>query len=77
MPKLEPDVVKEKLVYWKCVGGSLPYMWGYGYWTGPEKDLLCIKSNIDTNIEAEKYLSPICYTRKQAKKEFLKRKIDQ
>lgn len=62
--------LKEKLVYWKCGGGSLPYKWGYGYWTGPQKDLLCLKPNIKTNKEAELWLVPIQDSKELAKKVF-------
>ncbi len=54
-----------KPVYWECGGGlNVNIKWGYGYWTGPQNDLLCIKPDIDSNEEAEKYLSPICNTKK-------------
>jgi len=52
--------------FWRCGGGPLHYKYGFGYWAGEQKDLLCIKPNIKTNKEAEKYLSPICKTKPMA-----------
>jgi len=62
-----------KPVFWRCGGGSLPYNWGYGYWTGIDKDLLCVKPNIKMHAnEAEEWLSPICSSKKLAKEAFNK-----
>jgi len=63
-----------KPVFWRCGGGPLPYKWAYGYWTGPGSDLLCIKPDIKIGEEAERHLSPICDTKLEAKKAFLRRR---
>lgn len=60
--------------YWKIDNrpiGELKY--GFGYWTGPQNDLLCIKPNIETNEEAERSLSPIHRTKKEARNATLKK----
>ena len=61
--------------YWEC-GGPDTFKYGYGYWTGPQNDLLYIKPGIDSNEEAEKYLSPICNTKKEAKRAFENKRED-
>lgn len=43
---------------WRAGGGSIPYVYGIGYWTGEDNDLLCVKK-CKSNIEAEKHLSPL------------------
>jgi len=47
-----------KINCWRAGGGGVPYVYGFGYWTGEQKDLLCVKE-CKTNEEAEKYLSPL------------------
>jgi len=37
--------------------------WSLGYTTGPDKDLVCIKSKIEDPVLAEYALSPICSSR--------------
>ncbi len=59
-------------VFWRCGGGGLPYEWGFGYWTGPDKDLLCVRET-DNARKAEYLLSPICKTKFKAISEFLKK----
>lgn len=63
-----------KPVYWSCGDHVLGEKYGYGYWTGPQKDLLCVKPDIKTNGEAELHLSPICKTKKEAKRAFEKKR---
>lgn len=46
---------KIKPKFWRCLGGSLPYKYGFGYWTGEQGDLLCVKPHIRTNEEATKH----------------------
>jgi len=43
---------------WRAGGGPSPYVYAFGYWTGEEKDLICLKK-CKTNEESEKYLSPL------------------
>lgn len=56
-----------KLSMWRAGGDwhggkVVPYVYGFGYWTGEQGDLLCVKE-CKTNKEAEKYLSPLCRSR--------------
>lgn len=45
---------------WTCGGGfGVPVQYGYGYWTGPDRDLLCVIDNVTTASIAEVVLSPI------------------
>lgn len=51
------------LAMWKAGGDSeggkvVPYVYGFGFWTGEQNDLLCVKC-CKTNEEAEEYLSPL------------------
>lgn len=47
-----------KLKMWRAGGGSVGYVYGFGYWTGEQGDLLCVKI-CKTNKEAERNLSPM------------------
>lgn len=40
--------------------GSLPDLYGLGWWTGPDGDLLCVRPEIEREQEAELSLSPLC-----------------
>jgi hypothetical protein len=40
-------------------GGNVPTVYGYGYWTGPDGDLLCVVPYVRFNSEAERLLSPM------------------
>ena len=53
-PQREP---REEPTLFRFGGGGVADSWAFGYWTGPEKDLLCTKPEIATNEEAERYLS--------------------
>jgi len=45
---------------WICGGGlGVPARYGYGYWTGPDGDLLCVVNNVNYANYAEYALSPI------------------
>jgi hypothetical protein len=48
----------DRLILITFDGGTLPNKYGYGYITGKEKDLLCVKL-CKTNQDAEVHLSPI------------------
>ena len=45
------------------VVGALPDSWAFGWKTGIDNDLICIKPNIDTSQAGEFYLSPVCHNR--------------
>ena len=44
-------------------GGGVPYTWTFGWLTGRDNDLVCVKSKIDTPIAGEVALSPVCSNR--------------
>jgi len=44
-------------------GGCLPDVWAFGYWTGPDGDLLCVKPGIEEALWAEYCLSPVAANR--------------
>jgi len=44
---------------WKAGGGGVPVVYGFGWWTGPDGDLLCIRDKITCASRAEKLLSPM------------------
>ena len=44
-------------------GGSLPYHWAFGWETGRDNALLCVKPNIKTQIGEQIALSPVCSNR--------------
>lgn len=44
---------------WIAGGGNLPYVFGVGIWTGPDRDLICVRP-ARSRAEAEYYLSPMC-----------------
>lgn len=44
-------------------GGGVPTTWSFGWWTGKDDDLMCVKSKTSTDTDAEIALSPICSNR--------------
>jgi len=45
---------------WVCGGGpGVPVKYGYGYWAGPDGDLLCVIESANDVTNAERALSPI------------------
>lgn len=54
---------RKKPAFYKWSGGSLRNKWSFGYLTGSDHDLICIKPNIGDKMEAEVALSPVCTTR--------------
>ena len=51
-------------------GGITPNLWAFGYWTGPEADLICLLPNIETNEECESHLCPCTDTPEEAVRAF-------
>jgi len=43
--------------------GFITSPWSFGWETGKDNDLVCVKPNILTKIEGEIALSPVCSTR--------------
>lgn len=47
--------------FYKWSGGHrIPDAWSFGFITGKDHDLICIKPNPSDKIEAEIALSPVC-----------------
>lgn len=44
---------------WVCGGGPCSTKYAYGYWTGPDNDLLCVLDSITEPKFAEVALSPV------------------
>lgn len=44
-------------------GGPGTWKWSFGWWTGPDKDLICIIPKAETSVWAEIALSPVCSNR--------------
>ena len=44
----------------KWGGGPCPYSYSFGWLTGRDNDLVCVKANLRTPLEGEAYLSPVC-----------------
>ena len=49
--------------FYRWGGGGVPYTWSFGWWTGKDDDLLCVKSRTSNDTEAEIALSPVCSNR--------------
>ena len=47
----------------KWGGNSIPDSWAFGYLTGKDHDLICVRSNIKDKKKAEIALSPVCVNR--------------
>lgn len=54
------------LELWICGGGPCPTKYAYGYWTGPDNDLLCVLDKIEDSDFVEIALSPVSQSRLQA-----------
>ena len=62
-----------KLYKWD--GGIIPDAYSFGFLTGRDHDLICVKPNLSDRMEAEIALSPICSTRLLAILAFLLKRI--
>jgi len=49
--------------FYRWRGGSLPFCWSFGWETGKDNDLVCIKPHVRTGIEGKIALSPVCSSR--------------
>jgi len=61
--------------FYRWGGGGVLTTWSFGWWTGKDGDLLCVKSRASSNIEAEIALSPVCSNRVLALLAFLLKAI--
>ena len=50
-----------KFYHWENRDGSS--VWAFGWETGRDNDLICVKRNVQTTVVAELALSPVCSTR--------------
>ena len=48
---------------WGGNGWLGAHKWSFGWWTGPDGDLLCVFPHISFSQQAEDALSPVCSTR--------------
>lgn len=49
-------------------------LWSFGWWTGPDQDLLCVRRNLSSG-EAQECLSPVCSNRGEALLAFLLKRL--
>ncbi len=49
--------------FYRWGGGGVSFSWSFGWRTGKDNDLICIKPQIDTPIAGEIALSPVCSNR--------------
>jgi len=47
-------------------GGGLPILWSFGWETGKDNDLICVKPKVETALDGEFALSPVCRSRAMA-----------
>ena len=53
----------------------IPDTWSFGFITGHDHDLICVKPNLSDKIEAEMVLSPVCSTRLLAISAFVLKRL--
>ena len=46
--------------FYRWGGCGVPYTWSFGWLTGRDKDLVCVKPFVQTTIMGEVTLSPVC-----------------
>jgi hypothetical protein len=56
---------------YKWDGGPLPSQWSFGWETGEDNDLICVKPCVNKKLEGELTLSPVCHGRVAAVFAFL------
>ena len=49
--------------FYRWGGGPCPYSWSFGWLTGRDKDLVCVRPNLHTPRAGEINLSPVCSNR--------------
>lgn len=49
--------------FYKWDGGPLPSRWSFGWRTGKDNDLACIRRRVETKNEGDLFLSPVCDNR--------------
>lgn len=61
--------------FYKWEGNSIPDSWSFGYLTGKDHDLICIRPNIRDKMEAEMALSPVSANRLLAISAFMLKRL--
>ena len=56
------NIARLRLFRWDG-GRIIPDAYSFGWWTGKDDDLLCVKSQVATELEGELTLSPVCSSR--------------
>ena len=51
------------LHFYRWGGGGVPFKWSFGWLTGKDNDLVCVKPQITTSLAGEISLSPVCSNR--------------
>lgn len=49
--------------FYRWGGGILPHTWSFGWVTGKDDDLVCVKPSVEIEPEDELFLSPVCSNR--------------
>ncbi|MFC1984993.1 CoA transferase [Chloroflexota bacterium] len=49
--------------FYRWGGGGVPYRWSFGWLTGKDNDLICVKPGINSRMLEQVSLSPVCRTR--------------
>jgi len=49
--------------FYRWGGGGIPFKWSFGWLTGRDNDLVCVKPRIYTPVAGEIALSPVCSNR--------------
>lgn len=49
--------------FFRWGGGGVPFSWSFGWLTGKDKDLVCVRPSLHTPTAGEINLSPVCSNR--------------
>jgi len=50
--------------FYRWGGGGVKYTWSYGWLTGIDNDLICVKRGVSKSLPtADAFLSPVCSTK--------------
>lgn len=56
-------------------GGGVSWKWSFGWWTGPDGDLLCVLPDLRDSLQSELALSSVCTNRAVAVLCFLMKRL--
>jgi len=68
-----PNFSLPKLYEWG--GGGLPRAWSFGWETGKDGDLICVRAKVEDTLQGEMALSPACHSRVEATLAFVLKAI--